>query len=266
MKIDILTLFPDMFGGVFDQSMVKIARSRGIADIKIHDLREWTNDRHRTADDKPYGGGPGMVLKVEPVHKALITLRKENTYVILLTPQGKKYDQDQARSISEKEHVVIVCGHYEGFDERIRSLVDGEISIGDYVLTCGEIPAMVLCDSVIRLIPGVLGDEGCLNEESFEGGKLEYPQYTRPAEYHGQKVPEVLLCGDPKKISIWQKEQAEIRTKERRPDLLVDDRPWIEIDRCANLEEKVNVRGRRHCEERRDEAISPCKMVRRGKR
>lgn len=224
MKVDILTLFPDMFGKVFDESMVKIARQKGLVEIAVHDLRDWTHDRHRTADDKPYGGGPGMVMKVEPVDRALETLRAEDSdqgteAVILVTPQGRRFDQSVARELVGLDHLVLVCGHYEGFDERIRGLVDMEMSIGDYILTGGEMPAMVMCDAIIRLIPGVLGDGACLLDESFENGMLEYPQYTRPAEYKCSKVPEVLLCGDPKRIRKWQTEQSLARTRERRPDL-----------------------------------------------
>lgn len=225
MKIDILTLFPEMFKGAFSESMVKIAQEKGVVEIKIHNLRDWTHDRHRTADDKPYGGGPGMVMKVEPVDEALLELKgkaEEGTlpHVMLLTPQGKKLSQRAARKYSHIEHIILLCGHYEGVDERVRSLVDEEVSIGDYILTCGEIPAMVLCDSIIRLIPGVLGDEECLVDESFENGILEYPQYTRPSEYKNMIVPEVLLSGDPKKIEAWRLEEAHKRTLKRRPDLL----------------------------------------------
>lgn len=221
MRIDILTLFPGMFTGVFSESMIRLAQEKGLATINVHDLRDWTHDRHKTADDKPYGGGPGMVMKIEPVDEALKDLKaNEETKVILLTPQGEKFSQSLARKISSFEHLIIICGHYEGFDERIRSLVDEEISIGDYILTCGEVPAMVVCDAVLRLIPGVLGDEECLLEESFENGILEYPQYTRPKEYENMCVPEVLLSGDPKKIDEWRKHEALKRTKERRPDLL----------------------------------------------
>ena len=225
MKIDILTLFPEMFSGAFDESMIRIAREKNLVDITIHDLREWTEDRHRTADDKPYGGGPGMVMKVEPVDKALEQLKARapegaRPVVILLTPQGERFSQVKAKELFSFSHIVLVCGHYEGFDERIRCLADKEISIGDYILTCGEIPAMVLCDAVIRLVPGVLGDEECLVMESFENGILEYPQYTRPAEYKNMRVPEVLLGGDPKKIEKWRENQALTRTRARRPDLL----------------------------------------------
>ncbi|MEA3489655.1 MAG: tRNA (guanosine(37)-N1)-methyltransferase TrmD [Candidatus Omnitrophota bacterium] len=225
MRIDILTLFPDMFSGPFNESMIKIAREKGLVEIRIHDLRKWTEDRHRTADDKPYGGGPGMIMKVEPVDRGVAEL-KENAcegtvpMVVMLTPQGQCLNQNTAKAVSRMEHVIIICGHYEGFDERIRSLVDMEISIGDYILTCGEIPAMVLCDTVIRLVPGVLGDGECLVNESFEDDLLEYPQYTRPSEYKKMRVPPVLLSGDPKKIDQWRREKAMFRTMSRRPDLL----------------------------------------------
>ena len=225
MKIDILTLFPEMFEGVFGESMVRLAREKGIVSIEVHNLRKWTHDRHRTVDDKPFGGGPGMVMKVEPVDEALAEIKGPEgegaaPLVVLLTPQGKLFNQRTAKALSVAEHVILICGHYEGFDERIRSLVDLELSIGDYVLTCGEIPAMALCDAVIRLIPGVLGAEECLIDESFENGLLEYPQYTRPSVYKGMKVPDVLLSGDPKKIGNWRKIQAREKTRERRPDLL----------------------------------------------
>ncbi len=223
MRIDILTLFPGMFNGVFSESMLKIARAKELVDLNVHNLRDWTDDRHRTVDDKPYGGGPGMVMKVEPVDRALTDLKKtadnSDIAVILLTPQGAKLTQEKARSLSGKRNMILICGHYEGFDERIRSFVDEEISIGDYILTCGELPAMVLCDSVIRLIPGVLGDPDCLVDESFERGLLEYPQYTRPDNYKGMIVPEVLLSGNHKEIKSWQKKQAFLRTAEKRPDL-----------------------------------------------
>ena len=224
MKIETLTLFPEMFEGVFGESMIKRARQKSLVELVVHDLRNWTHDNHRTADDKPYGGGPGMVMKVEPVDEALNALKsgviETEPVVMLITPQGRKFDQPFARELSKQEHLIMVCGHYEGFDERIRSLVDVEVSIGDYILTCGELPAMVMTDAMIRLIPGVLGDEQCLEDESFENGLLEYPQYTRPSEYKDMKVPEILMCGDPKKIDKWRKEQAVARTRERRPDLL----------------------------------------------
>jgi tRNA (guanine37-N1)-methyltransferase len=230
MHIDILTLFPKMFENILGESMLKIAQKKGIAKIAVHNLRDWTSDNHKTADDKPFGGGPGMVMKVEPVYLALEELgvrvqvpgsrvqRKKK--VILVTPQGKRFDQKTAKRLSKEKQLILICGHYEGIDERIRELVDEEISIGDYILTCGELPAMVLVDSIVRLIPGVLGKGESLNFESFERGLLEYPQYTRPAEYRGMKVPEILLSGDHKKIESWRMEQAHERTRERRPDLL----------------------------------------------
>jgi tRNA (guanine37-N1)-methyltransferase len=225
MKIDIVTLFPDMFSSVFGESMIKRGRRKGAVDLTVHDLRNWTYDNHRTADDRPYGGGPGMVMKVEPVDRALNALKsgpeaEGAPLVILTTPHGRRFDQALARKLSGTGHMIMVCGHYEGVDERIRSFVDMEISTGDYILTCGELPAMVIADAVIRLLPGVLGDERCLEDESFENGMLEYPQYTRPAEYKGMRVPEVLMCGDHKKIERWKKEKALERTRERRPDML----------------------------------------------
>ena len=223
MKIDILTLFPDMVKGVFTESIIKRAVEKGLVIINVHDLRDWTSDRRRTVDDKPYGGGPGMIIKVGPVDKALSDLRsgagKLKSTVILLTPQGERYLQSTAKELSCQDHLILVCGHYEGFDERIRFLIDREISVGDFVMTGGEIPAMAVTDSVVRLIPGVLGESKCLEDETFERGLLEYPQYTRPSEYKGMKVPEILQNGDHKRIDEWRREKAEERTRSRRPDL-----------------------------------------------
>lgn len=220
MIIDVLTLFPEMFKPVLSQSILKRAQERGLVKINLHYLRKWTTDKRGTVDDKPFGGGPGMVLKPEPIFKAVEELRKENTYVILLTPQGRKLDQQLAKELAKKEHLILICGHYEGVDERVRQyLVDLEVSIGDYVLTCGELPAMVLIDCVVRLIPNVLGNEEANVWESFQNYLLEYPQYTRPANFRGMKVPEVLLSGDHKKIEEWRYKQALERTKQRRPDL-----------------------------------------------
>jgi len=221
MKIDILTIFPKMFEGPFRESMIKRAQEKKLVEIKIHDLRQWTEDKHKTVDDKPFGGGPGMVMKVEVIDKALKALKTDKTKIILLTPQGKTFKQQMVKKLSKLEHIIMICGHYEGFDERIREhLVDEEISIGDYVLTGGEIPAMVVVDTVVRLIPGVVGNEESTKDESFSKGWLEYPQYTRPADYRGWQVPEVLLSGDHEKIKKWRKEQAEKRTRLKRPDLL----------------------------------------------
>ena len=219
MRIDILTLFPGMFENILGESMLKIAQKKGLVKIGVHNLRDWTSDSHKTADDKPFGGGPGMVMKVEPVCRALKDLGRTSK-IILLTPQGKKFDQAAATRLPKEKHLVLICGHYECVDERLRELADEEISIGDYVLTCGELPALVLVDAAVRLIPGVLGHKESTKSESFEDDMLEYPQYTRPAEFEGAKVPEILLSGDHKRIEKWRKEQALHRTKERRPDLL----------------------------------------------
>lgn len=220
MRIDVLTLFPGMFTGVLGDSILKRAQAKGLVDIRVHNLRDWTHDTRRTVDDKPFGGGPGMVLKPEPVFEACDQLLTAQTHCILLTPQGAPLTQDVARDLQQqKKRLLLICGHYEGFDERIRSLADQEISIGDYVLTGGEVPALVVIDSVVRLIPGVLGEEYSLETESFTHGVLEYPQYTRPRAYRGKKVPAVLLSGDHGRIESWRSQQALQRTAARRPDL-----------------------------------------------
>ena len=221
MKIDVLTLFPAMFAGPLDESIVKRAREAKLLDLKIHNLRDWTHDRHKTVDDKPFGGGPGMLLKVEPLFEAIESLQREKTKVILLSPAGRKFSQEIAREMAQQEDLILVCGSYEGFDERVReALADDELSIGDYVLTNGALPAMVVIDAVARLLPGVLGDDESSYDESFSHGLLEYPQYTRPAEFRGMKVPEVLLSGNHAEIENWRREQAKLRTKKQRPDLL----------------------------------------------
>ena len=222
MKIDVLTLFPAMFAGPLDESIIKRARQAGLLDLQLHQLRDWTHDRHKTVDDRPFGGGPGMLLKPEPIFEAVESLAREKTRVILLSPSGRKFNQSIARELAQQEHLLLVTGHYEGFDERIReSLADDELSIGDYVLTNGALPAMVVIDAVTRLLPGALGDDASASEESFSAGAgLEYPQYTRPAEFRGMKVPEVLVSGNHAEIAKWRAEQAKLRTKERRPDLM----------------------------------------------
>ena len=221
MKIDVLTLFPAMFAGPLDESIVKRAREKGLLDLKIHNLRDWTHDRHKTVDDKPFGGGPGMLLKVEPLFEAIESLQREKTKVILLSPSGRKFSQQIARELSQEKDLLLICGSYEGFDARVReALADDELSIGDYVLTNGALPAMVVVDAVARLLPGVLGDDESSRDESFSAGLLEYPQYTRPAEFRGMKVPEVLLSGNHAEIEKWRREQAKLRTEKRRPDLL----------------------------------------------
>jgi tRNA (guanine37-N1)-methyltransferase len=197
------------------------ARKKGLLDLKIHQLRDWTHDRHKTVDDKPFGGGPGMLMKPEPLFEAVESLSRAETKVILLAPSGRKFDQSIARELAQEKDLLLVTGHYEGFDERVReALADDELSIGDYVLTNGALPAMVVVDAVARLLPGVLGDDASSADESFSHGLLEYPQYTRPAEFRGMKVPEVLLNGNHAEIEKWRREQAKLRTKKDRPDLL----------------------------------------------
>lgn len=223
MKIDVLTLFPAMFAGPLDESIVKRAREAGLLDLAIHNLRDYTHDRHRTVDDRPFGGGPGMLLKPEPIFEAVETLAREHTRVILLSPSGRAFNQAIARELAQCDDLLLISGHYEGFDERIREhLADDELSIGDYVLTNGALPAMVVVDAVTRLLPGVLGDDESAKEESFSPGVpgLEYPQYTRPAEFRGLRVPEVLLSGNHAEIAKWRAEQARLRTMKQRPDLL----------------------------------------------
>ncbi len=224
MRIDILTLFPEMFQNVLGESMLKIAREKELVSFHLHNIRDFSNDKHRCVDDKPYGGGAGMVMKPEPVFNAVEAvelLDDAASTKILLTPQGETFNQGIADNLSKKTRLMIICGHYEGFDERIRSGIDAlEISIGDYVLTGGEIPAMVVIDSISRLVPGVLGGDDSLQDESFVNRMLEYPQYTRPAEFRGMKVPEVLKSGNHSKIEEWRTENAILRTQERRPDLL----------------------------------------------
>lgn len=212
-KVDIITLFPSMFEGPFATSMLKKAQDKKLVEINFIDLRQFGLGKHKQVDDTPYGGGDGMVLKPEPVYAAVESVVSKDSKVILLTPQGKTYDQTMALKLSKSEHLILICGHYEGFDERIRKLADYQISIGDYVLTGGEIPAMVLTDSIVRLIPGVLGGENSAHEESFSDGKtLEYPHYTRPENFQGMKVPDVLLSGNHGEIKKWRIEQSKKRT------------------------------------------------------
>jgi len=221
MKIDVLTLFPGMFPGPLDESIIKRACESGRLRLGIRDLRDYTHDRHRKVDDRPFGGGPGMLMKPEPLFEAVEALRGEKTRVILTSPAGRPFRQEIAQELAGEEHLLLVCGSYEGFDERVREcLVDDELSIGDYVLTNGALPAMVIIDAVTRLLPGVLGDDESSVDESFSDGLLEYPQYTRPAEFRGMSVPEVLLSGDHAAIERWRREQARMRTGQRRPDLL----------------------------------------------
>jgi tRNA (guanine37-N1)-methyltransferase len=225
MKIDILTLFPEICRAPLSESMMKRAQENKIVDLRIHNLRDWATDKHHIVDDAPFGGGQGMVMKPEPTFAAVEDLKSKiqnpKSRIILMSPAGKRFDQKFAAELSKEQHLIIVCGHYEGVDHRvIEHLVDLEISIGDYVLTNGAIAAAVLVDAVVRLIPGVLGDEQSAADDSFSIGSLESPQYTRPAEFRSWKVPEILLSGNHAEIAKWRKEQALKRTKQNRPDLL----------------------------------------------
>jgi tRNA (guanine37-N1)-methyltransferase len=228
MRIDIITLFPEICLAPLNESMMKRAQEHGALELRIHNLRDWTSDKHHVVDDAPFGGGQGMVMKPEPIFAAVEDLRNQasivkhqTSKVILMSPSGRPFDQSLATELSHESHLVIVCGHYEGVDHRVvEHLIDEEISIGDYVLTNGAIAAVVLVDAIVRLIPGVLGDEKSAHDDSFREGLLEGPQYTRPAEFRGWKVPEILLSGNHGEIAKWRKEQAKKRTRESRPDLL----------------------------------------------
>ncbi len=221
MRIDVLTVFPGMLDGFIRESMLKRAADLGRVALHTVDLRDYTVDAHRTTDDRPYGGGPGMVMKVEPIISAVEDIRTENARVILMSPQGQVFRQSVARALAVESHLIFICGHYEGIDERVRLLLQAEeLSIVDYVLTNGVLPAAVVVDAVVRLLPGVLGGEGATEEESFSDGLLEYPQYTRPVEYRGLRVPDVLRSGNHAAVRAWRREQAEARTRERRKDLL----------------------------------------------
>ena len=225
MRIDIITIFPKMFEAVLGESIVKRARAKGKLDLYLHDLRDYTLDKHRKVDDRPFGGGSGMVMSAEPIFRAVEHIKSKakskKSKVILLCPQGKTFDQPMAKSLAKCRHLILICGHYEGVDERVRQrIVDAEVSIGDYVLTGGELPAMVLVDALTRLLPGVLGDKNSLKFESFEGNLLEYPQFTRPAVFRQMKVPAILLSGDHFRIEAWRKKASLARTKARRPDLI----------------------------------------------
>jgi len=238
MRIDILTIFPNMFSGPLNESLTKKAQEKNLVEIKIHDIRNFAEDKHQTVDDTPFGGGGGMVMRLEPLCKALESIWDENedmkqTCLILTTPQGERFSQEKAKELSLKNRLVIICGHYKGVDERLGELYPlEEISIGDYVLTGGEIPALIILDATVRLIPGVLGDFESAQADSFYDGILGPPQYTRPAEFRGLKVPEVLLSGDHEKIRLWHKKEALKRTLQRRPDL-------VNLDLLSEEEKKI---------------------------
>lgn len=223
MKIDILTIFPEMFEGFLKTSIIKRAIEKNIVEIQIHDIRKYSKDKHKKVDDYSYGGGRGMVLMPEPIFDAVDDIKTKDSKILLMTPQGRQYKQRLAYDLSKEKHIIIICGHYEGFDERIRTLADEEVSIGDYVLTGGELPSMVIADSIIRLIDGVIEKESHIND-SFNNNMLDYPVYTKPENFRGMKVPEVLLSGHHANIKKYRQEEALKKTKERRPDLLEGDK------------------------------------------
>jgi len=220
IRIDAVTLFPEMFEGPTSLSIVSRAREKGLLELGFTNPREFTNDRHKTVDDRPYGGGAGMVLMAEPFYQAIRKVKKRASKVLLMSPQGRRFDQEYARRLSQEKHLILLCGHYEGFDERLSDYVDEEVSIGDYVLTGGELPAMVIIDSIARLLPGVLAKDDAALEESFTGELLDYPQYTRPRVWRGKETPEILLGGDHAKIAAWRKKAAKESTRRKRPDRL----------------------------------------------
>lgn len=220
MKIDILTLFPNMFNGVFEESIIKKAIDTHKVEINFINFRDYTDDPHNKVDDTPYGGGAGMVLMCQPIFDCINSIRTDDSFVIMMTPDGVPYKQKQAYEFSKYKHLIILCGHYEGFDDRIRSICDAEISIGDYVLTGGEIPAMVLVDSIVRLLPGVINERSHIEDSFNDNYLLDYPSYTKPRVYNGMEVPEILISGDHKKIDEYRYQESLKRTKERRPDLL----------------------------------------------
>jgi tRNA (guanine37-N1)-methyltransferase len=222
MLIELLTLFPEFFASPLSQSMLSRAQAQGAVEFRVLNLRDFTHDRHKVVDDRPFGGGPGMVLKIEPLVEAIRTIREQDqdVRVILLSPQGAMFSQDKARELAGQKHLLLICGHYEGVDERVHFYIDEELSMGDYILTGGEIPALAVVDAVTRLLPGVLGGEGAAEEESFQTGLLEYPHYTRPRDFEGFDVPEILLSGDHARIRRWRREESLRRTVRKRPDLL----------------------------------------------
>ena len=219
MKIDILSIFPHMFDGFLNESIIKRAIQKKIVEINIHDFREFSKDPHKKVDDYQFGGGAGMILMPEPIYDCVESIRDDDSYIILMTPQGVRYNQKKANELKLKKHLIIICGHYEGFDERIRALADLEVSIGDYVLTGGELPSMVITDSIVRLLDGAIKEEST-ETESFNNGLLDYPVYTKPVNFRGMEVPSVLLSGHHENINKWRYEESLKRTKERRPDIL----------------------------------------------
>jgi tRNA (guanine37-N1)-methyltransferase len=246
MRIDLLTLFPEFFASPLSQSMLHRAQAQGAVTYRVVNLRDYAGDRHQVTDDRPFGGGPGMVMKIEPLVAAIRAARQADpqTRVILLSPSGPQFNQAKARELAGHPHLLLICGHYEGVDDRIHFYIDEELSIGDYILTGGEIPALIVADEVTRLLPGVLGGEGATEEESFQEGLLEYPQYTSPRVFEGHEVPQVLLEGDHQRIARWRRRQALARTVRRRPDLLArarlsqEDREFIKSLALSQAEDR----------------------------
>lgn len=241
MLIDVITIFPEMVAVPLQQSILKRAADKGLLEVRVHNLRDFTQDKHQTVDDYPYGGGAGMLMKPEPIFRAVNSLKQEKTKVILMCPQGEVFSQPKARELAHEEHLLFICGHYEGVDERVRDyLVDEEISIGDYVLTGGELPALVVIDSLSRMIPGVVKEIDSVIQDSFYNGLLDYPQYTRPAEFSGYKVPEVLLSGHHENIALWRKKESLRRTFLKRPDLLEQkELSQEEIRLCQEIKKEL---------------------------
>ncbi|MGM9572300.1 MAG: tRNA (guanosine(37)-N1)-methyltransferase TrmD [bacterium] len=241
MLIDVITIFPEMVAVPLQQSILKRAADKGLLEVRVHNLRDFTQDKHQTVDDYPYGGGAGMLMKPEPIFRAVNSLRQDKTKVILMCPQGEVFSQPKARALAHEEHLLFICGHYEGVDERVRDyLVDEEISIGDYVLTGGELPALVVIDSLSRMIPGVVKEIDSVIQDSFYNGLLDYPQYTRPAEFSGYKVPEVLLSGHHENIALWRRKEALRRTFLKRPDLLEQkELSQEEIRLCQEIKKEL---------------------------
>jgi len=237
VRIDILTIFPNMFNGPWSESILRRALDRGLVEINVHDLRQWTHDRHHTVDDTPYGGGPGMIFKPDPIFEAVEQIASPGAEIVLLTPTGESLQQSLVGELSKFDQLVLICGHYEGIDDRVADhLATRTVSIGDYVLSGGEIPAMVLTDAIVRLLPGVLGCADSSREEAHSAGRLEYPQYTRPPEFRGHTVPDVVKSGDHQQLARWQRREALRRTRDRRPDLLRPEH-WEEMRKLGLLDE-----------------------------
>ena len=242
LAFDVLTIFPSMFRSYFEAGLLKRALEKGIFSLRVHDLRDFTTDRHRVTDDYPFGGGQGMVMKVEPIVRGIRALKREDSQVVLLTPQGLLFNQEMALDLAKRSHLILICGRYEGVDERVAEhFVDLELSIGNYILTGGELPAMVIMDAVTRVLPGTVGEVSSIQEESLSRGLLKYPQYTRPAQFEGLKVPEILLSGDHEKIARWRRRESIRRTYLKRPELLAGAK--LTPEELAILEEIRNGRA-----------------------